>query len=214
MYFHRLKIVIWAIRIRLPSPASLARATRAELDRAVAPLSPRTPQPRRHQSTPAVALEVAMKVAAGLSCLFPSVLWAASAMADATTAATLSARRADLAPQRVNPIAPSPDLRWWASWLCLRQAVHHRGAPAACRSPRHRWPEVAARRVVAVASSSASGLDLASPLVSNGGVRGPNGTAVAVAAASSRRLPPPPPPHALAKAGTAGLALEDRSHGA
>jgi hypothetical protein len=105
------------------SPRRSQRATRVEHAGATAPLPPRGPRPRRCQSPLAVACEVMMKVAAGFSLSSLSIfLWAHGGDGNklATTAvATLSMlEMVDPALRRVDPAAPLPDLRWWASSLC------------------------------------------------------------------------------------------------
>jgi len=65
-----------------------------------------------------------MTVAAGLFVPSPSVWWArgdgASSLRATAVAATTpsSTEVADPTPWRVDPAAPMPDLRWWASWPC------------------------------------------------------------------------------------------------
>jgi len=65
-----------------------------------------------------------MTVAAGLFVPSPSVWWArgdgASSLRATAAAATTpsSTEVADPTPWRVDPVAPMPDLCWWASWPC------------------------------------------------------------------------------------------------
>ena len=106
------------------TPASLAKGDTGgpSLRRRTPPS--RGPHPRRRPSPPAVRREVAMTVAAGLFVPSPSVWWArgdgASSLRATAAAATTpsSTEVADPTPWRVDPAAPMPDLRWWASWPC------------------------------------------------------------------------------------------------